>query len=193
MNDKQSAVRLNDDIIITLDDFDRLILDNDKEFQKKLKIKSFITLDKDGKIVKEEPAKTLKIKDRSTDDEEVARLMAELDELKKNDPPLELPSLEQLIAEARQSYSEISMFDYGLGKMSNQQAIADFYGREIVDQILYEIEYSYNHKLEDRKSGQISKKLWQKMKDIRAGRLPKAERKKFNNQCKKRWWKRYPI
>ena len=184
MNDKQSAVRLNDDMIITFDDFDRLIMEKDKEFQKKLIIKSFITLDKDGKIVKEEPAKTLKIKDRSTDDEEVARLMAEVAELRKNDPPMELPPLKQQIEEARQCYSEIRMFDYGLGKMSNQQAIADFYGREIVDQILYEIEYSYNHKLEDRKSGQISKKLWQRMKDIRASRLPKAERKKYNNQCK---------
>ena len=99
---------------------------------------------------------------------------------------MELPSLEQQIKEARQCYSEIHMFDYGLGKMSNQQAIADFYGWEIVDQILYEIEYSYNHKLDDRKSGQISKKLWQRMKDIRAGRLPKAERKKYNNQCKRK-------
>ena len=186
MNDKQSAVRLEGDLIITFDDFDRLIMENDKEFQKNIKIQSIITLDKDGKIIKEEPAKQLKIKDRTAYDEEVARLMAELAELRKNDPPMELPPLEQQIEEARQCYSEIRMFDCGLGKMSSRQAIADFYGWEIVDQILYEIEYSYNHKLDDRKSGQISKNLWQRMKDIRAGRLPKAERIKYKDQCKRK-------
>ena len=186
MNDKQSAVRLEGDLIITFDDLDRLIMENDKEFKKNIKIQSIITLDKDGKIINEEPAKRPQIIDRFVDDEEVARLMAEVAELRKNDPPMELPPLKQQIEEARQCYSEIRMFDYGLGKMSNRQAIADFYGWEIVDQILYEIEYSYNHKLDDRKSGQISKKLWQRMKDIRAGRLPKAERIKYKDQCKRK-------
>ena len=55
-------VRLEGDMIITFDEFDRLIMENDKDFQKIIKIKSFIILDKDGKIVKEEPAKTIKNK-----------------------------------------------------------------------------------------------------------------------------------
>ena len=116
-------------------------------------------------------------------DEELARKMAELDEMKANDPPEPL-SLEQMIEDSRQSYSQIDMFDYGTGKMSNQQAMADFYGQAIVDQILHEIEYSYMHKLKDQKPGQISKKLWQRIKDIRAGRLPKADPIRYKNQCK---------
>ena len=109
--------------------------------------------------------------------------MAELDENKK-DNSLELPTLEQMFEESRQFYSEIDMFDYGLGKMSNEQAIADFYGWEIVHQIHKEIEYSYGSKLADHKPGQISKKLWQRMRDIRAGKLPKAEKIKYKNHCR---------
>jgi hypothetical protein len=117
-------------------------------------------------------------------EEEFIRLVEELDELRKNDPPPELPTLEEIIEQSRQSYSQIRMYDYGLGKISNQQAIADFYGWAIVHQIEEEIEYSYNHKLANQKPGQISKKLWQRMRDIRAGRLPKAKPIKYKNQCK---------
>ena len=116
-------------------------------------------------------------------DEEMAELVAELEELKKNDSLEEL-SLEQMIENARKCYSKIPMFDYGLGKMSNEQAVADFYGQAIVDQIKKEREDSYENRLEDRKPGQISKKLWQRMKDIRAGRLPKAKPVKYPDQCK---------
>ena len=116
-------------------------------------------------------------------DEEAAELMAYLDRCKEEDPPEPL-SLEQMIEDSRQSYSQIDMFDYGTGKMSNQQAIADFYGWAIVKKIQHEIEYSYEHKLKDQKPGHISKQLWQQMKDIRAGRLPKADTVKYENQCK---------
>ena len=116
-------------------------------------------------------------------DEEMAEIVAELEELKKNDS-LEEPSLEQMIEDARKYYSEIPMFDYGLGKMSNEQSVADFYGQAIVDQIKKEKEDSYEHRLKDRKPGQISKKLWQRMKDMRAGRLPKAKPVKYPDQCK---------
>ena len=116
-------------------------------------------------------------------DEETAEILAYLDRWKEENPPEPL-SLEQMIEESRQAYSEIPMFDYGTGKRSNRQAMADFYGWAIVDQILHEIEYSYEHKLDDRKSGQISKQLWQRIKDIRAGILPKVERKKIEDQCK---------
>jgi hypothetical protein len=107
-----------------------------------------------------------------------------LDEIRENDPPPELPSLEEMIEDSRQAYSQISMYDYGLGKKSNQQDIADFYGWAIVKQILNEIDESYENKLHDREPGQISRKLWQRMKDIRAGRLPKAEPIKYKNHIK---------
>jgi hypothetical protein len=64
------------------------------------------------------------------------------------------------------------------------QAMADFYGWPVVYQIQQEKEYSYDHKLEDQPAGHISKKLWQRIKDIRAGRLPKAETIKSGDQCK---------
>jgi hypothetical protein len=120
--------------------------------------------------------------ENESDEDEVARLMAELEEMKKYGPPMELPSMEKLIEDSRKEYSQIRMYDYGLGKMSNQQAIADFYGWNIVHQITAEIEESYNHKLKDRKAGQISKKLWQKIKDIRAGRLPKDDYVHYENK-----------
>ena len=116
-------------------------------------------------------------------DEELAREMAELDAMKANDPPEKI-NWKQAIQDSVQAYSQIDMFDYGTGNMSNQQAIADFYDWAIVKQILHEIEYSYNHKLKDQKPGQISKKRWQRMRDIRAGKLPKAEPIKYKNQCK---------
>ena len=116
-------------------------------------------------------------------DEETAEILAYLDRCKEENPPEPL-SLAQMIEESRQSYSEIPMFDYGTGKMSNRQAMADFYGWAIVDKILHEIEYSHEQIFCDRKPGQISKQLWQRIKDIRAGILPKAERKKIKDQCK---------
>ena len=115
-------------------------------------------------------------------DEELDQILAELDEYQRQNPP-EMPTLEEMIESSRKTYSEIPMFDYGLGKMSNQQAMFDFYGSAIVDQIHEEIEYSYNHKLQDQPPGHISKKLWQKIKDIRAGKLP-PEKRKYSDQCK---------
>jgi len=108
--------------------------------------------------------------DQETTDEEIARLMAEIQEDLKKNPP-QLPPFEELLKEAEENDKKTPMFDFGLGKISNYHDIADFYGTKIVRQIEKEIEYSYNHG--DVKSGQISKKLWQKMKDIRSGKLPK--------------------
>lgn len=126
--------------------------------------------------------------DWDTDDEElkgktVAELKAELDELNAKNP-LQPPTLEEMIQDSRQAYSEIDMFDYGTGKMSNMQAMADFYGWAIVHQIEEEKKYCYNHRLEDQPTGHISKNLWQEIKDIRAGRLPKPKPVKYKDKCK---------
>ena len=109
--------------------------------------------------------------------------MAKVDEWRASVPPPQI-DWEQAIQDSVEAYSQIRMFDYGTGKMSNVQAMADFYGWAIVRQIEDEIEYSYNHRLDDQKPGHISKKLWQRIKDIRAGRLPKADPIKYENKCK---------
>jgi hypothetical protein len=95
---------------------------------------------------------------KETNDDEVARLMAELNAMTANKPPPEI-DWDQAIQESIEAYSQIPMFDYGTGKMSNQQAMADFYGQAIVNEILDDIEYSYNHRLKDQPPGHISKKL----------------------------------
>ena len=116
-------------------------------------------------------------------DDEIADLLAEIDEFKASQPPPQI-DWKQAIQDSIDAYSDIPMFDYGTGKMSNQQAMADFYGWAIVHQIEDEKEYSYNHRLEDQPPGHISKKLWQEIKDIRAGRRPKAAPIQYVNKSK---------
>ena len=115
-------------------------------------------------------------------DEEFKELVAEL--IRHQDENLPEIDLDQAIRDSIAEHSKIQMFDYGTGEMSSVQAMADFYGWPIVHQIQQEKEDSYNHKLEDQPAGHISKKLWQRIKDIRAGRLPRAESKKSEDQVK---------
>jgi len=103
--------------------------------------------------------------------EEAAEILEYLDRCKEEDSQ-NCVTLEEAIAESVKYYSSIPMYDYGLGKMSNQQAMADFYGQAIVD-----------HILEEQHNGRISTKLWQKIKDIRARKLP-PEKRKYSDQCK---------
>ena len=84
-------------------------------------------------------------------------------------------SWEEMIEESRKSYSSIPMYDFGLGQKSNEQAITDFYGSDMVRRIRKEIEESYDMPNHVRKTGQISQKLWQELRDIRAGKKPRAK------------------
>jgi len=86
-------------------------------------------------------------------------------------------SLEEAIAHSMKTYSEYPLYDFGLGKKSNHQAVMDFYGYELYRQILEELEESYDCPPEKRKCGQISKELWQELRDIRAGRKPNPNQK----------------
>jgi hypothetical protein len=115
-------------------------------------------------------------------DEEFKELLDEL--IRHQDENLPEIDLDQAIRDSIAAYSQISMFDYGTGEMSSMQAMADFYGWPIVNQIQKEKEDSYNHKLKDQPAGHISKKLWKRIKDIRAGRIPKAESKKSHDPGK---------
>jgi len=64
------------------------------------------------------------------------------------------------------------MYDFGLGQMSNELKMLDFYGLDIVQKIRREISEANNMPNHVREIGQISTKLWQELRDIRAGRIP---------------------
>ena len=74
--------------------------------------------------------------------------------------------------DAIESYSRIPMYDFGLGQMSNEQAMLNYYGSNIVKKIRKEIRESCNLPDHIRETGQISTELWQKLRDIRAGKKP---------------------
>jgi len=69
------------------------------------------------------------------------------------------------------------MFDFGLGEKSNHQAIMDFYGYDLYNRIRREIRASYDGPYDKREAGNITKELWQLLRDIRAGRTPSANSK----------------
>ena len=89
---------------------------------------------------------------------------------------------DQIKQDSIDCYSEIQMYDFGLGKMSNEQAMADFYGWEMVRRIRRDIEESHNLSDDVRQVGQISKKLWQELRDIRTGK--KTPSKKIAGEIK---------
>jgi len=88
--------------------------------------------------------------------------------------------------EAVEIYSQIPMYDFGLGQMSNEHEMSKFYGQDLVNRIRAEIRESCNLPDHIRETGQISKELWQELRDIRAGKRPnsKSTIKKKNN-CNK--------
>ena len=96
-----------------------------------------------------------------------ARADKELDEESK-DPAF----WEEVFKDANEISSRTPMYDFGLGKMSNEQAMLDFYGFKIVQRIWREISEANNLPNHVREVGQISTKLWQELKDVRAGRIP---------------------
>ena len=81
-------------------------------------------------------------------------------------------------------YSQIPMYDFGLGQMSNEQAMSDFYGLDLLNRVREEIRESRNLPDHIRETGKISKELWQELKDVRAGKKPHSKSiiKKKNNQ-----------
>jgi hypothetical protein len=94
--------------------------------------------------------------------------------------------LEDVIADSRKVYSEIPMYDFGLGKKSNHQAVMDFYGYDLYNRICREIDESYECPYDKRERGQITKELWQTLRDIRAGRIAhtNSNRKKETPQAR---------
>lgn len=91
---------------------------------------------------------------------------------------------EKVLKEANERSSQTEMYDFGLGQMSNERAMLDYYGLDIVERIGSEIRESCNLPDGVRETGQISEKLWQELRDIRAGKIPhpKSASKKKNNR-----------
>ena len=87
---------------------------------------------------------------------------------------------EDVIADSIKANSEVPMYDFGLGKKSNRQSVMDFYGYDLYKRIYREIGESYECPSDKRERGQITKELWQMLRDIRAGRIanPNSKRKK---------------
>jgi len=85
--------------------------------------------------------------------------------------------------DAIKSYSQIPMYDFGLGQMSNEFEMSEFYGLDLVNRIRAEIRGSCNLPDYIRDTGQIGKELWQELRDVRAGKKPhsKSTIKKKNN------------
>jgi len=109
------------------------------------------------------------------------KLRAEVDKAETEDPIC----WEDFYKESEEHRRAIPMYDFGLGQMSNEQDMIDFYGGGLVRKIRQDIEKSYDMPNRERKTGQISKKLWQELKDVRAGRKPpqrlKMPRRKDSN------------
>ena len=113
--------------------------------------------------------------DENNENVDVKKLFEELraEADKELDEELNNPEYwEKVKQDANEISSRTPMYDFGLGKMSNEQAMLDFYGFKIVQRIWREIREANNMPDHDREVGQISTKLWQELKDIRAGRIP---------------------
>ena len=117
------------------------------------------------------PFPELHDKNSIDDNKSFAELQAEAD--KELDEEINNPEYwEKVKQDANEISSRTPMYDFGLGKMSNEQAMLDFYGFKIVQRIWREIREANNLPDHDREVGQISTKLWQELRDIRAGRIP---------------------
>ena len=117
------------------------------------------------------PIPELHDKNSIDDNKSFAELQAEAD--KELDEEINSPEYwEKVKQDANEISSRTPMYDFGLGQKSNEQAMLDFYGFKIVQRIWREIREANNLPNHDREAGQISTKLWQELKDIRAGRIP---------------------
>ena len=92
-------------------------------------------------------------------EDEVSRLMADLDERIWNDPAEDLREWEEALRESEEYYRSIKMYDFGSGQKSNEQAMADYYGWKMVHRIQEEIRESHDLPNHVRKTGHISEKL----------------------------------
>ncbi len=92
---------------------------------------------------------------------------------------------EKVIQEAVEFYSNIPMYDFGLGKISNMHEISEFYGSDIMKRIEAEISESYHLPNDVRETGHISKELWKELRDLRAGRKTSSKSNKEKNSTRK--------
>jgi len=124
------------------------------------------------------PQKQESIKKKEFTDEDRRKLREEVD--RELEDVWSRKSTEELVAEAIKSEKEIPLFDFGLGEMSNQYDIKQFYGRDLFKRIDREIDESYECPSDGRETGQITQELWKLLRDIRASRksIPEAKPEK---------------
>lgn len=115
-----------------------------------------------------------KVEKKEFTDEDRRKFKEETDRILEKD--WSRKTKDELIESSIETYSNIPMFDFGLGEQSNHQAIMDFYGYVLYKQIDKEIEASYECPSDERETGQLTQELWQLLRDIRAGRksIPEA-------------------
>lgn len=132
------------------------------------------------------PISELYNKNNGDDDVDVKQLFEEIEAERDKilEEELKNPEYwEKAKQEAVEIYSQIPMYDFGLGQMSNEYAMSKFYGQDLVNRVRAEIRESCNLPDYIRETGQISKELWQELRDVRAGKKPhsKSTIKKKNN------------
>lgn len=76
--------------------------------------------------------------------------------------------------EIQEEKARTPMYDFGTGKMSNEKDMEDFYGGKVFSRIRKEVRESFEMPDRERKNGQISKELWQELRNIRAGKQPRS-------------------
>ncbi|MFH2044780.1 MAG: hypothetical protein ABIK92_06515 [Pseudomonadota bacterium] len=95
---------------------------------------------------------------------------------------------EKFRKELKKDMQSLEMFDFGLGKMSNEYEIDKFYGHDIYSQVKREITESNELPDKVRKRGEVSKELYQKMKNMRSGKIVRkleTQKPKKNNNPQK--------
>ncbi len=176
--EQEYAVQFFDGKVTSPENFALVRKSNNPKYKRYKKEFKFITLD--GKPVIPEESNPNSEDSDADDDFDVAKVYTELRaqaEKAAEEEDRKIP-WEQKIQESKEYYSSIPMYDFGSGLMSNEQAVADFYGWPMVYEIRKEIEQSCNLPDDVRKTGQISQKLWQELRDIRAGKKPRTGSRK---------------
>ena len=132
------------------------------------------------------PISELYDKNGRDDDVDVKKLFEEIEAERDKilEEELKNPEYwEKAKQDAVEIYSQIPMYDFGLGQMSNEYEMSEFYGLDLLNRVREEIRESCNFPDHIRETGQISKELWIELKNVRSGKKPNAKSaiKKKNN------------
>ncbi|MFH1982953.1 MAG: helix-turn-helix domain-containing protein [Pseudomonadota bacterium] len=171
---QELGVRRSNGAIVSCERYDEISRSPDPEVRKYKDDFSLVHFDRRGNLIKETPIgpdtlqKCIGPKEEEISDEVWFGWIDWLD----NQKSFKEPTMEEALETIREINTQLEIYDYGTGEISNRQAVSDFYGSKLLSRIDEELRYSRDHKCEDRKPNQITKELWQLMRDMRAGRKP---------------------